>query len=91
MLVLRWMRWWVVGRLLRFGMNVAQWDADVTIHDDMYKYFKSEPMEGINWVCGCEGSCAGMECNGGMPSVFAMSHGLQLAWQIIQLEPHPFI
>ena len=67
MLVLRWMRWWVVGRLLRFGMNVAQWDADVTIHDDMYKYFKSEPMEGINWVCGCEGSCAGMECNGGMP------------------------
>ena len=64
----RWMRWWTVARLLRYGINVAQWDVDLTIHGDMYKFFKSEAMEGIHWVCGCEGSCSGMECNGGAPA-----------------------
>lgn len=59
------MRWWTVARLLRFGINVAQWDVDLTIHGDMYQYFKSEPMEGIHWLCGCEGTCRGIYCNGG--------------------------
>ena len=61
------MRWWTVARLLRFGINVAQWDVDLTIHGDMYEYFKSDPMEGIHWVCSCEGVCGGLECNGGVP------------------------
>lgn len=61
----RWMRWWVVAKLLRHGQNVAMWDVDLTIHDDMYKYFKSEELGDMNWICGTEGTGGGMGCNGG--------------------------
>lgn len=55
----------MVARLLRHGQNVAMWDVDLTIHDDMYKYFKSEQLGDINWICGLEGTGGGMGCNGG--------------------------
>lgn len=40
---------------------------DLTIHDDMYKYFKSEQLGDMNWICGLEGAGGGMGCNGGAP------------------------
>ena len=45
-------------------------DVDLTIHDDMYKYFKSDALKGMNWVCGCEAFCGAMGCNGGAPETY---------------------
>lgn len=38
---------------------------DLAITDDVYKYLKSDIMEGLNWVCGCESDCGRLGCNGG--------------------------
>lgn len=40
-------------------------DVDLAVMDDFYKYFKSDIMAGMNWVCGCEGDCGHLACNGG--------------------------
>ena len=40
-------------------------DVDLAITDDFYKYFKSDLLAGMNWVCGCESDCGRMACNGG--------------------------
>ena len=35
------------------------------LHDDIYKYVKSDTLKGLNWICGDEAAFGLLGCNGG--------------------------